>query len=196
MLILDKNIVYNILENMAIINIKENSELLYQVIADSIRIEKERHYFQFTTYEMRDITLLNNGFIAPEVLQTTIHNYKIPMDLIKPWKLSEPTNLPDILNQLMNDIETKTSIYQNYYSVHDLPDSISEKIVSDTVKIYHNNPNYWRAYHGCKGDLHNQLKEVIIEEIQDYYLQQPKLSKLRIQVYQNTLYYFCKNETV
>jgi len=194
-LIFDKNIVYNILENMAIINIEKENELIFNTIADFLRIEKERQSLGFTDFEMRNIRLMNNGFSTPPtILEITIPNYKISMDLKNPCILPQPTNLPDLLHMLIQDVVTKTSIYQNYYSVHELPDSIMEKIISDTVKTYHNNPDYWRAYHSSKGDLHRELREVIMQEIQDSYLQQPHVSKLQLQIYRHTLYYFSKDE--
>ena len=79
--------------------------------------------------------------------------------------------------------------------MYDLPNSIMEKVISDTVKTYHNNPKYWGSFNSCDKHIHDTVKEAIIENIQDYYLQQPYLSKLQTQVYQNTLYYFRREDT-
>lgn len=195
MLIFDKNIVYNILENMAIINMEKNDELLYTVVADCLRIEKERQSLGFTDFEMRAIRLIANGFEMPTALQTKILNYKVPLDLVRPWKLPESEGVPNIMDQLIKDIQTKTSIYQNYYGVHDLPDSIMEKIISDTVKIYHTDTNFWHDFNGADSDIRGRFKEAIIEEFKDYYLQQPHASKLQLQIYINTKYYFSREDT-
>lgn len=129
MLVFDKNIVINILTNMAIINIEKNIEVIYQTIADFLSIEqyKDGQSFGFTDFEMRNIRMINNADYVPAVLETQILNYKAPINLAKPWKLPEPTCMPDLLDQLMKDIQTKTSIYQNVYGMHDLPNSIMEK---------------------------------------------------------------------
>lgn len=181
MLVFDKNIVVNIFKNMAIINIEKNVEVIYQIITDILSIEqdKDRQNFGFTDLEIRNIKMINDAIYVPIVLETQIPtNYKAPINLAKPWKLPEPTCMPDLLDQLMKDIQTKTSIYQNVYGIHDLLNSIMEEIISDTVKTYHNNPDYWKSYRGCDKVIHDWLKESIIEVIQNDYLQQPHLSKL------------------
>jgi hypothetical protein len=193
MLLFDKNIVYNILENMAIINIEKNNELIYSTIADFLCIEKEKTGFNFTDFEIRDIRLMNNGFSTPPtILEIAIPNYKIPMDLKNPCILpQQPIDFPVVLQMLFQDIETKIGIYQNYYGVHDLPDSTMKKIISDTAKTYNNNPEYWQAYHNTHDDsMRIWIQGHIIENIQDYYLEKPYISKLQMQVYQNTSYYF------
>lgn len=195
MLVFDKNIVVNILKNMTIINIEKNVEVIYQTIADFLSIEQDRQSFGFTDFEMRNIKMINNADYVPTVLDTQIPNYKASINLAKPWKLPEPTCMPDLLDQLIKDIQTKTSIYQNVYGMHNLPNSVMEKIISDTVNTYHNNPDYWKSYKGCDKYIHDLLKEAIISDIQDYYLQQPYLSKLQTKVYLHTLYYFSQKDT-
>jgi hypothetical protein len=195
MLVFDKNIVVNILKNMAIINIEKNVEVIYQTIADFLSIEQDISHFGFTDFEMRNIRMINNAIDVPAVLETRIYNYKAPINLAKPWKLPEPTYVPDLLDQLIKDIQTKTGIYQNVCGMHDLPNNIMEKVISDTVTTYHNNPDYWNAYKSCDKDIHDLLKKAITDYIQDYYLQQPYLSKLQTQVYQYTLYYFSREDT-
>lgn len=198
MLIFDKNIVFNILENIAILNRELNSEMIYQTLSNFLYIElnNEKLCFGLTGFEIRDIRLMNEGYgTSPSTLETTIPNYKIPMDLVKPWKLPESYGIVDVADQLIKDIQTKTGIYQNVYGIHDLPDSIIQKIISDTVQTYHNNPAHWEAYKLCDRHIHDGFKETVVEIMQDYYLQKPYLSKLQTQVYQNTLYYFCKDDT-
>ena len=197
MLVFDKNIVVNILKNMAIINREKNAEVIYQTIADFLSIEqdKTRQSFGFTDFDIRNIRMIKEAVYVPAVLETKISNYQVPINLAKPWKLPEPTDLPNLLDQLMKDIQAKTKMYQDAYGMHNLPNSIMQKVISDTVKTYHNNPDFWESYKGCDKYYHNMLKNTITEVIRDSYLQQPYLDKLQTKVYQHTLYYFSREDT-
>jgi len=191
MLVFHPVIVNNIMLNLSNINTQLNNLELYEMLTHFINIDKEKSNI-LSPFTIRDINLINSGFKSVRQLDTNISEYKIPVDLIKPWKLPEPEKMPDCVDKLMSDLYVRIGRYQNIYNQHNLSDELLDELINSTVHKYHTDYNYWGAFSKCSPEVKQFMAEHIFDYLNESYLKNPNASRLQMNVHYRTTLYFYK----